>query len=60
MRAAAGDGGEEAGSVQGQHQVEVVFRVGEGGEAEAGSRGVLEMRAGVVYCCDAHFEEVGG
>lgn len=59
MRAASSDGGEEAGSVQGQHQVQVVFGVGEGGEAKAGARGVLQVRAGVVYCCDAHFE-IGG
>jgi len=38
--------------------VHVVFGVGEGGDAEAGAGGVLEVRAHVVDGSDAHFDRV--
>lgn len=51
---AAGDGGDEARAVEGEGEEEVVFVVGERGEAEARARGVLQVCAGVDYTCDAH------
>lgn len=52
LGARAVDGGEEAGAVQGEGEVQVVFVVGDGGEAEAGFGGVLEVGA---HVCDVEY-----
>lgn len=52
MRACAVYGGEEAGSLEGDGEVEVVFIGGNGCEAEAGFGGVLEVGAHVCYVED--------
>ena len=55
MRAAPRDRGDETGAVQGERQSEVVFGVGQRGQAEARARGVLQVRAHVCDVADAHF-----
>lgn len=52
MRAGAVDGGEEAGAVEGEGEVQVVFCAGDGCEAEAGFGCVLEVGAHVCYVED--------
>lgn len=52
LRAGAVDGREEAGAVQGEGEVQVVFCVWDGGEAEAGFGGVLEVGA---HVCDVEY-----
>lgn len=49
VRAGAVYGGEEAGAVQGEGEVEVELAVFHGGYAQAGFGGVLEVRA---HVCD--------
>lgn len=57
LRARAVDGREETGAVQGEGEVQVVFGVCDGGEAEAGFGGVLEVGA---HVCDVEYGRHGG
>lgn len=57
VRAGAVDGGEEAGSVEGEGEVQVVLVGGDGGEAEAGFGCVLEVGA---HVCDVEDGGHGG
>lgn len=52
LGAGAVDGREEAGAVQGEGEVQVVFVAWDGGEAEAGLGGVLEVGA---HVCDVEY-----
>lgn len=54
--AAAVEGGEEACALQGEGEVEVVLGVYDGGHAEAGAGGILEVRARVDSVCETHLE----
>lgn len=55
LRAAARDGRDVAGAVEGEGEAKVVPAVGDGGEGQAGARGVLEVGAGVRDGNEAHF-----
>lgn len=50
-RAAAVEGGDEAGAVEGEGEVEVLLCVCDGGHAQACAGGVLEVGAHVDYVC---------
>lgn len=57
VRARTVYGGEEAGAVEGEGEVEVEFVVSDGGEAQTGFGGVLEVGA---HVCDVEYGWHGG